>query len=106
MNIQVRDQAGHLLTKVARLRLRALTLGAAAMMMGAAGPAPEYGPEVEARFIERCVQSPASPGSLQCQRVMERLQAEAGYEGFLELAAAADMDLSSSDEQRLAMAAP
>jgi hypothetical protein len=46
-----------------------------------AAPAPEYGPEAEARFRERCDEVGASPDA--CQALMERLQARLGYEAFL-----------------------
>ena len=87
-------------------RRSALWLGLAAIALGAAGPAPEYGPEVEARFIERCIQAAAQPSAARCQRAMERLQAENGYEAFLELAANTAAAPPEAAEQRLALAIP
>jgi hypothetical protein len=48
-----------------------------------ASPALEYGPEAEARFLEVCASSPSSAGSSACRCVMERMQEELGYAGFL-----------------------
>jgi hypothetical protein len=69
---------------------RGIVLAAAlatAMLTGPAGatPSAEYGPEVEARFIERCA---ASGGAeIECSRFLEGVQARLGYPRFLELAA-------------------
>jgi hypothetical protein len=60
----------------------ALTLLAAG---AAAGPALEYGPEAEARFLEACAAS-SGPAD-DCHRLSERLQAALGYEVFLAHAA-------------------
>jgi hypothetical protein len=66
----------------------ALLLGLSALASAAAGPAPEYGPEAEARFLERCVTGDVTtPAASPCRRLMERLQAEFGYPRFLEAAA-------------------
>jgi hypothetical protein len=68
--------------------LPALLLALALPGVSAATPALEYGPEVEARFVERCAGGDAAaPEAAPCRRLMERLQAELGYPAFLEIAA-------------------
>jgi hypothetical protein len=67
--------------------LPALLLALALPGGGAAAPALEYGPEAETRFLERCTgRDAAAPEAAPCRRLMERLQAEIGYEAFLEIA--------------------
>jgi hypothetical protein len=58
---------------------------AAALPAGAAlaNPNPEYGPEVEARFLQRCEDSRAGMGPEDCLRLSERLQHALGYEAYL-----------------------
>jgi hypothetical protein len=48
----------------------------------ASGPAPEYGPEAEGRFVALCVAESGGTDA-ECRRVSERLQARLGYEAFL-----------------------
>ena len=57
---------------------------AAAFPAGAvlAGPALEYGPEAEARFLQRCEDSSGMTPA-ECRRLGERLQAALGYEAYL-----------------------
>jgi hypothetical protein len=65
--------------------LPALLLALALPAGGAAAPALEYGPEAEARFVERCAGGDAAaPAAAPCRRLMEWLQAELGYAAFLE----------------------
>ncbi len=47
-----------------------------------ASPAPEYGPEAEAVFLQRCEAS-RGMNTAECRRLMERLQSSLGYEAFL-----------------------
>jgi hypothetical protein len=47
-----------------------------------ASPALEYGPEAEARFLERCEDS-SGMNPADCRRLNERLQATLGYEAYL-----------------------
>ena len=47
-----------------------------------AGPALEYGPEAEARFLQRCEDSSGMTPA-ECRRLGERLQAALGYEAYL-----------------------
>jgi len=70
----------------ARLGLAALAL--AVLLPGAARalPAVEYGPEVESAFLETCETSPTGSVSA-CRCILERLQEQLGYGGFLEVAA-------------------
>jgi hypothetical protein len=85
----------------------ALLLALAAPAIGAAGPAPEYGPEAEARFLERCAVGDATaPAATPCRRLMERLQAELGYPGFLEAAAGGPEAFGRAIDGRLAAASP
>ena len=65
-----------------------LLLALAALTSGAAAPALEYGPEAEARFLEKCTADDVTtPAAASCRRLMERLQAELSYHRFLEAAA-------------------
>ena len=69
----------------ARLLPRLLCLALALPALAAAGPSVEYGPEAEARFLVECAGPDVmAGGAAQCRRAMERLQAELGYEAFLE----------------------
>ena len=78
----------------ARRRHHAVGLGLAVLLAQAqfgiavASPSLEYGPEAEARFVERCMSTlSAKPGRADCQRLMERIQGEHGYAAFMEAAA-------------------
>jgi hypothetical protein len=85
--------------------LPALWLALAALPgPAAAGPAPEYGPEAEARFLDRCADSGATARS--CRRLMERLQAELGYAVFLDLADGGPEGFGRASDDRVAAAAP
>jgi hypothetical protein len=82
----------------------ALWLAAAAVPgLAAAGPAPEYGPEAEARFLDRCADGGATARS--CRRLMERLQAELGYAVFLDLADGGPEGFGRGSDDRVATAA-
>ena len=70
----------------------------------AAGPAPEYGPEAEARFLDRCADGGATARS--CRRLMERLQAELGYAVFLGVADGGPEGFGRIPDDRVATAAP
>jgi hypothetical protein len=83
----------------ARRRLPVLALALALPALAAAGPAPEYGPEAEARFLERCAETVDATA---CRRLMERLQVRLGYPNSLELA---DGGPAAFAPQRLAAAA-
>lgn len=65
----------------------ATALALAALLTGPAGamPSADYGPEVESRFVERCVASGGAES--ECRRFLERVQARLGYPRFLEVAA-------------------
>jgi hypothetical protein len=80
-----------------------LTLAAVAPGLAAAGPAPEYGPEAEARFLDRCADGGATARS--CRRLMERLQAELGYAVFLDLADGGPEGFGRVSDDRVATAA-
>ena len=61
----------------------ALASGLLAAGVALAGPGPEYGPEAEARFLQRCEDSTGmAPDG--CRRLSERLEAASGYEAYLE----------------------
>jgi hypothetical protein len=83
----------------ARRRLPVLALALALPALAAAGPAPEYGPEAEARFLERCAETVDATA---CRRLMGRLQARLGDPTSLELA---DGGPAAFAPQRLAAAA-
>jgi hypothetical protein len=59
-------------------------LFASLLVAGAAvaSPALEYGPEAEARFLQRCEDS-SSVDPAGCRRLNERLQSALGYEAYL-----------------------
>ena len=83
----------------------ALWLAAAAVPgFAAAGPAPEYGPEAETRFLDRCADAGATAPS--CRRLMERLQAELGYAVFLDLVDGGPEGFGRIPDDRVATAAP
>ena len=85
----------------------ALLLASAAPTLGVAGPALEYGPEAEARFLERCVAGDTTvPAAAPCRRLMERLQAELGYPAFLEPAAGGPDAFRHITGDRLIAASP
>src|ERR671917_1052069 len=65
------------------LLLPALCLVAALPGFAAAGPSLEYGPEAEARFLDRCAGGGATANA--CRRLMEQLQRQLGYAVFIEL---------------------
>jgi len=63
-------------------------LAAATATPAGAFPAPEYGPEAEARFLEQCAPG-AEPGATQatrCRCVLVALQGGLGYPAFLAFA--------------------
>jgi hypothetical protein len=69
----------------------------------AVGPSLEFGPEAEARFIERCTDMPgAAPGACRC--LSEGLQRFLGYPAFLEIADGGPSAFARSAEARLASA--
>ena len=61
-------------------------VAAAAAGAAVAGPAPEYGPEAEARFLQHCADSTGMDPA-DCRRLNERLQTALGYEAYLAHAA-------------------
>jgi hypothetical protein len=65
-----------------------LCLGLAAPCGVTAQPGVEYGPEVEGIYLFRCIGTLGQKSLAECQREMERMQAELGYEGFMQRAAA------------------
>jgi hypothetical protein len=65
--------------------LPVLGLAIAAPGLAFGAPAPEYGPEAEARFRMNCEASGAVPRD--CQAFMETLQSRLGYAAFFEVAA-------------------
>ncbi len=65
--------------------LPVLGLAIAAPGLARGAPAPEYGPEAEARFRTSCEATGAAPHD--CQAFMEALQARLGYPAFLEASA-------------------
>ncbi len=82
-----------------------LTVGllSASLSTGAlAEAALEYGPEVEARFLERCIEA-GEPANA-CQGLMERLQARFGYGEFVAMASDAADGGRMVAESRLAIA--
>lgn len=68
-----------------------------------AAPSFEYGPEAEARFLERCADTGAA--EVACRRLMERLQADLGYAAFLERAEGGPLAFGRLPDTRLAGAA-
>jgi hypothetical protein len=74
------------LAALATLAVSTLAAGTAS-----ASPALEYGPEAEARFLERCdpaaatdpLAAPAAASAARCRRLAEGLQAKLGYAAFL-----------------------
>jgi hypothetical protein len=81
---------------VAALFAMALALPATAL---AWGPSPEYGPEAEAQFLDRCVDQTGADLRA-CRCFAETLQDGLGYEDFLELAAYGPIDPRLSLEPR------
>ena len=79
----------------------ALASGLLAAGIALAGPAPEYGPEAEARFLEQCGSGPG-PGPSACRCVMERVQNHLGYEDFLEVAHGGPAALAGAADRRYA----
>jgi hypothetical protein len=79
----------------------ALASGLLAAGSALAGPAPEYGPEAEARFLEQCGSGPG-PGPSACRCVMERVQNHLGYEDFLEVAHGGPAALAGAADRRYA----
>jgi len=87
-----------------RRLLPALCLAAALPGFAAAGPSLEYGPEAEARFLDRCAGGGATANA--CRRLMEQLQRQLGYAVFLELVDGGPEGFGRiPGEQRLATAA-
>ncbi len=87
--------------------LPALLLALALPTGGATAPALEYGPEAEARFVERCAGDDATaPMAAPCRRLMERMQAELGYEAFLEATADASFALERPGDSHAITAGP
>ena len=85
--------------------LPALWLALAALPgPAAAGPAPQYGPEAETRFLDRCADGGATARS--CRRLMERLQAELGSAVFLDLVDGGPEGFGRIPDDRVATAAP
>lgn len=89
-----------------RARLRALAISFSVVVLGAAGPAAEYGPQVEAAYLERCEGAETRPSAAACRNEMERVQAQLGYEGFLEVAGGTVTGSATSAERNLAALAP
>lgn len=64
-----------------------IALAAILPWLAHAAPSLDYGPEAEARFLERCAEDTAmTPWA--CRVQMEVLQQRLGYAGFLDYAAA------------------
>jgi hypothetical protein len=82
-----------------------LALGAALLVPGAAlaGPALEYGPEAEVRFLALCA-SPSGASPAECRCTMERLQSELGYADFLDAASGGPDAFADAAGRRLAVA--
>ncbi len=78
----------------------ALVLGGLASSDAHPTPSFEYGPEFEARFLERCAANLATETT--CRRFMERLQAQLGYPLFLQLATTTAEILERVAEERIA----
>ena len=69
-------------------------LSLAIIALCAAGPGPDYGPEVEARYLQSCEEAETRPLAITCRHAMERLQAQLGYEVFLEMAGTTSTEIS------------
>jgi hypothetical protein len=80
--------------------LAALLAGGGAL----AGPAPEYGPEAEARFLEQCASPLSGAGRSACRCVMERVQEDLGYAAFLAIAAGGPAAFAGATVPRFAAA--
>jgi hypothetical protein len=88
-----------------RRLLPALCLAAALPGFAAAGPSLEYGPEAEARFLDRCAGGGGTANA--CRRLMEQLQRQLGYAVFIELVDGGPEGFGRiPGEQRLATAVP
>jgi hypothetical protein len=88
-----------------RRLLPALWLAAVLPGFAVAGPSLEYGPEAEARFLDRCASGGASASA--CRRLMEQLQGQLGYAVFLDLVDGGPEGFGRiPGEQRVATAAP
>lgn len=81
----------------------ALASGLLAAGSALAGPAPEYGPEAEARFLDACA-SPSGAGRSACRCVMERVQEDLGYADFLTVAAGGPVAFAGATVPRFAAA--
>jgi hypothetical protein len=87
-----------------RRLLPALWLAAVLPGFAAAGPSLEYGPEAEARFLDRCAGGGVTANA--CRRLMEQLQRQLGYAVFLDLVDGGPEGFGRiPGEQRLATAA-
>jgi hypothetical protein len=99
-----RNRPGSTISTRRRGLLAALWLVAVLPGFAAAGPSLEYGPEAEARFLDRCTGGGASARS--CRRLMEELQKQLGYAVFLDLVDGGPEGFGRiPSEQRLATAA-
>lgn len=71
-----------------------IALAAILPWLAHAAPSADYGPEAEARFLERCVDDIAmTPWG--CRAYMEALQQRLGYAGFLEYASASPQEVAT-----------
>ena len=78
-------------TIIASTTFRAAAVVAAGLLCAAAppgaalatAPSAEYGPEVEARFLQLCEADLPSTSPAACRQLSETLQTRLGYEAFL-----------------------